>query len=867
MQISSHVSLPLAVVFSKGNIAPVAPSAQTASCIMDELRARILHGNSALTWYEGILGLTLKLDFLEACGASAELLRQWKEGRSLGVDNQPVPKRARNHPSVDMHANWAEREWTRLEDAGKVEFFPLGARPAELNVNPCGLILKQREGIQEDATEEQKYKARLIVDLRRGRVNAHLPEIGVSYGTLEQAISRMRRNSWLFVVDLQDCFFNWRVAPADTMMLGFFSPARKQFGKYNYLPFGLKPAPGINDQSVKEIMRLLLLHKRVNLLDFVDDLLGANEHERQAWSDLNTTVDFLLSCGIPVSSKPSGVRAPSTTQTWIGWVFDTTRAVVTTSQEKCDKCCAACLAALQADSSRTLRSRLLASAAGRASHLAELLPQARRMLHPIWADLNAAGVYAAWQSGSSADPPVSLSENSRRALSWLVSTFATPPVRQLFCEGGDLSSWGHKSPEFAHWEALAEQGLVKVVETDASKTHGWSYHMCADSRIVSGEWPADFASTEGHASAADINYKELWVACECLRREASVLAGWRVVFRMDNTPAIHYVNVRYGRVPHLERLAAKLEEAEQRARCWALAVHLPGRSNVIADAGSRDSSFAAEWASDRFKDAVLKPALFADVQARCGVHFTVDLFADRTGQAALAPLWRFPERTAFEFDLSGHVVWAHPPRGLAKACLEHFARVRQQSPDARIVLLLPEDRGAPWFRAGLLSSWFRIRTWEAGSDIFRWVSPSGALTRGPRSDLAYSVLQSWRPKRRKTTPLSTALASCACTSYAAMFGPVNSMHLAELVYLYCKAGVRRDAKRHHSRLLSRHVLRLICCHVGSCQQHAPCRVGISGLRRGHSRIPPHVSAQVSVSVPLLSHKSFLPAISPWTRSA
>ena len=50
------------------------------------------------------------------------------------------------------------------------------------------LILKPREGIEDDAPEDQRYKARLIVDLRRGQVNAHLPHVGVKYGALEQAI-------------------------------------------------------------------------------------------------------------------------------------------------------------------------------------------------------------------------------------------------------------------------------------------------------------------------------------------------------------------------------------------------------------------------------------------------------------------------------------------------------------------------------------------------------------------------------------------------------------------------------------------------------------------------------------------------------
>ena len=49
----------------------------------------------------------------------------------------------------------------------------------------------------------------------------------------------------------------------------------------------------------------------------------------------------------------------------------------------------------------------------------------------------------------------------------------------------------------------------------------------------------------------------------CVRREREVLRGWRVLFRVDNAAAEHYVNVRYGDVASLETLAERLEEREK----------------------------------------------------------------------------------------------------------------------------------------------------------------------------------------------------------------------------------------------------------------------------------------------------------------
>ena len=715
---------------------------------MDALLAEVRDGNSALQEWEGVPGLHLRFDFLSANGADPALLHSWRHGHSLGA-SPVVPRQARNHPSVTSQLAWAEREWDRLAETGKVSFFPVDAPPPKhLNVNPCGLILKPRPGADAEADESERFKARLIVDLRRGGVNECMPNADVAYGTLDQAVARMSAGSWLFVLDLRDCFFNWRVSDADSYALGFYSPGRRQFGKYNYLPFGLKPAPGINDTNVKEILRILRLRTEVDILDFVDDLLGAAPDEHTAWQNLRRAVRFLLRCGIPISAKPSGIRAPARRQSWIGWVFDTVECIITVPAEKTDRCRELCAAVLEADQHRTLRSKQLASAVGLASHIAELLPQLRRRLHPLWADFNASGVYSAWRASPLADPPVTLSDLSRAALAHICSALGTPPVRSLHCGGGPLSMWGHKSPEFADWANLARKGAIRVVECDASKRHGWSYHLCWDSRVVADTWPDNFESREAQPNSLEINYKELWVAVQCLLRESSCLKGWRILFRLDNSAAVHYVNVRYGRIPSLESLAHRFESAERTAQCWALALHIPGKSNVIADAGSRSLDFARSWREDQYRDAALRKTLFQEVESRCGVQFTLDLFADRLGMTALAHEWRFPELSAFEAELRGHAVWAHPPRALLKETFQFLNAAVADNADLRVVILCPDDPGAPWFRPSLLSKWHRIRSWPAGSDLFRWPSDRG-LSKGPASDLPYIVLQSWLPNRRK----------------------------------------------------------------------------------------------------------------------
>lgn len=131
--------------------------------------------------------------------------------------------------------------------------------------------------------------------------------------------------------------------------------------------------------------------------------------------------------------------------------------------------------------------------------------------------------------------------------------------------------------------------------------------------------------------------------------------------------------------------------------------------------------------------------------------FTIDLFSDREGLNAHVETWRCPEITAFEADLTDQVVWAHPPRTLIRSVLEHFNAYLDRCPSAMIVLLVPEDSRAPWFRPSLMSRWHRVRSWDPGSDLFHWLErePSGEhrWRKGPRIDTRYSVLRSWGKRR------------------------------------------------------------------------------------------------------------------------
>ena len=133
-------------------------------------------------------------------------LRWWERNHPVGA-KAGAHVSVLNHRSVHEHSDWAEREWSRLEGLGKVQFFPVDSPfPLGLCAHPCALLLKERPNAPDDADDLDKYKARLICDLSRSRVNDLLSHWDDHYGTVGLAVSRMSSGSWLFVLDLADAF-------------------------------------------------------------------------------------------------------------------------------------------------------------------------------------------------------------------------------------------------------------------------------------------------------------------------------------------------------------------------------------------------------------------------------------------------------------------------------------------------------------------------------------------------------------------------------------------------------------------------------------------------------------------------------------
>ncbi len=125
---------------------------------------------------------------------------------------------------------------------------------------------------------------------------------------------------------------HWPIHKSSRRRLGVRHPITKELGVFLFLPFGLGPAPGINDRNISEVVRVC--RKAVggiNAVAFVDDLrlISRKDPSRTAKEDeellsmkLWEFKDKCEAMGMKVHELPGKLIWPTTAIEWIGWLID-----------------------------------------------------------------------------------------------------------------------------------------------------------------------------------------------------------------------------------------------------------------------------------------------------------------------------------------------------------------------------------------------------------------------------------------------------------------------------------------------------------------------------------------------------------------
>ena len=365
-------------------------------------------------------------------------------------------------------------------------------------------------------------------------------------------------------------------------------PITGRLGCYLFFPPGLASAPGLNERFVDAAVTVAKRGLHLQVTRFVDDLRVTNIDRLTEEEDaklLNVKLECfkhnLEALGIQVHTKPGKYILATKAIDWIGWQVDTVLMKVWLTESKQQKGLAMCNKLLQtALTDGRVHARELMSVAGFLNFICGVVKQARPFLRWLYESLASGEVYAAWRSGKRKfNPLVSLSQAALEDLTWWCMALLAPMYRGLHAVGDVVFIWHQRHPHLDHLRKMAwDAGLVMVVYTDASGETGWGASV--GNRWLQGTWPS-------HEASRSINWKVLRAYSLALSTLREEIVNKLVVVRMDNACAVHYVNCGTGRIDELSQLGREIKLQEVRLGVESVAVHVPGKLNITADALSR----------------------------------------------------------------------------------------------------------------------------------------------------------------------------------------------------------------------------------------------------------------------------------------
>ena len=165
-----------------------------------------------------------------------------------------------DYPNLKNNAQEAAVELDRLTQCQNIFWFPIGSSPDNLSICPGNLILTGS-------------RPRVVHDWTKAGLNQRLMVPDVHYGTMDSFLEKLKPRAYMAGLDFQDCFLHWKVHRDSRRWLGLRHPITGRLGVFLFVPFGLGPAPGINDRNVAEVVRVCKRQTMdLEVVAFVDDL-------------------------------------------------------------------------------------------------------------------------------------------------------------------------------------------------------------------------------------------------------------------------------------------------------------------------------------------------------------------------------------------------------------------------------------------------------------------------------------------------------------------------------------------------------------------------------------------------------------------
>ena len=412
-----------------------------------------------------------------------------------------------------------------------------------VHLSPIGAIPKKH----------RPGKWRLIVDLSspsNASVNDGISSewSSLKYPTVDHLstlILQEGKGAFLVKADLKEAYRMIPVHPHDQLLLGvewdgaIFTDMA--------LPFGLRSAPKIFS-AVADALQWILVHKGVkNILHYLDDFILVAGSLAEANAQKEILISTCSALGVPL--EPTKLEGPSTCLTFLGIEFDTVALQLRLPMDKLLRMKAELNSAI---TRKCMKKRDLQSLTGLLQHATKVIQPGRPFLQRL---------YALQSVGSFPHHQIRLNIAARADIIWW-HTF--------------VDSWNGLS---LLWSVGLSSPNIMVV-SDASGS--WGCGAYYSSFWFSMKWPAQ-------AQEFSIAIKELFPVVIAAAIYGKYWSGQLVQFSVDNAAVVHVLQASYGHESHLMHLIRVLVFLASHFNFWFTASHIAGKSNILADALSRNN--------------------------------------------------------------------------------------------------------------------------------------------------------------------------------------------------------------------------------------------------------------------------------------
>lgn len=447
------------------------------------------------------------------------------------------PVSCENHPSAKKDSEFFEKASQQLKTEIELGNYVICDQPPKI-ISPIAVIPKPNGDI------------RLIHDCSRpagSAVNDYCTsDWKQKFSTVDDAASKMTNNCYFAKVDLKSAYRSVPISKRSQKVTGLKWQFNNQtvYLKDTKLPFGAKLSPGIFHRLTQAVKRIMAGKGYHLLVVYLDDFFIIADSKQECMEALNCLLQLLRKLGFSINWNK--VIDPTTKLTFLGIELDSQAMTLRLPEDKLQCFRSELLSFLQR---KRASKRQLQSLAGKLSWAAGVVKGGRVFLRRIFNKIS------------------TLKHTSHK-------TMISTDMRD------DIIWWFNFMEKFNGRSTVLDSLPLECVYTDACDGaaggvfgQDWFYF----------NWSQDFPQADNF----HINEKEVLAVAVAAHRWAPLWTSKRIILHSDNSVTVACINKGTSHNHLIMHCLRKLFWLSATFNFHITARHIPGISNIAADAASR----------------------------------------------------------------------------------------------------------------------------------------------------------------------------------------------------------------------------------------------------------------------------------------